>query len=57
MRSKLWRTGNDVVRGFWSVIRQQDRWIQVLRVGQDSGSQVSKDNELRGKELVTEQCP
>lgn len=57
MRSKLWRKGSDVVRGFWSVIRQQDQWTQVLVVGRDLGSQVSKDNELKGKELVTEQCP
>ena len=26
-------------------------------VGRDSGSQVSKDNELGGKGMVTEQCP
>lgn len=57
MRSKLWRMGNDVVRGFWSVIRQQDQWSRVLMVGRDVGSQVSKDNELGGKGMVTEQCP
>ena len=57
MRSKLWRMGNDVVRGFWSVIRQQDQGSRVLMVGRDLRSQVSKDNELGGKGMVTEQCP
>lgn len=45
------------MRGFWSVIRQRDQWSQVLMVGRDLGSQVSKDNELRGKGMVTEQWP
>ena len=57
MRSEPWRMGNDVVRGFWSVIRQRDQWSQVLMVGRDLGSQVSKDNELGGKGMVTEQWP
>ena len=45
------------MRGFWSVIRQRDQWSHVLMVGRDLGSQVSKDNELGGKGMVTEQWP
>lgn len=53
MESKLFQEGNDV-KGFWSAIRWQDQWIQVLVMGRDFGSQVSKGNELKDKEMVVE---